>query len=214
MHRFRSGASAWLASTRRLALAGCLLCGAPLATEPLDAQQVDSTRAGAATRQRPQVRRDTVRPPISPRRAFLYSLAVPGYAQTILDRPHVGATFFAIEVMAIALATKAATDLRYARAHARDSIVARYDVDPATGAPKLDPNNEPIVLEYARNRYAGDRVKARRTHLEDWYALLAFNHLFAGAEAFVSAQLWDLPAHVGFRLLPSGRSMITASVPW
>jgi hypothetical protein len=200
---------------RALAIVVAVLALAMLpARAVLLAQQTDSSRVGATARRPATPQVDTTRPPISPRRAFLYSLLVPGSAQSILQRPNVGAIFFGFEVAGIALAAKAANDLRYARAHARDSIVLRYEVDAVTGLPVLDDDGNPKVAEYARNRYAGQRVKARRTHLEDWYALLAFNHLFAGAEAFVAAQLWDLPAHVGFRLLPSGESMIMATVPW
>jgi hypothetical protein len=56
-------------------------------------------------------------------------------------------------------------------------------------------------------------VNARRKHLEDYYALLIANHLLAGAEAFVSAQLWDLPDHVSFKVLPFG-ALLSASIPW
>src|SRR6476469_3433846 len=70
------------------------------------AQQVDSARAGA---RRPSSARaaaapDTTRPPISPKRAFLYSFIAPGYGQSTLDRPIAGSMFFAAEVTFIALA--------------------------------------------------------------------------------------------------------------
>jgi len=32
--------------------------------------------------------------------------------------------------------------------------------------------------------------------------VIAFNHLFAGADAFVAAQLWDLPARIGVGASP------------
>ena len=35
-------------------------------------------------------------------------------------------------------------------------------------------------------------------------ALLIFNHLFSGADAYVAAHLWDLPANVAVRWLPGG----------
>ncbi len=35
-------------------------------------------------------------------------------------------------------------------------------------------------------------------------AVLIFNHLFAGADAYVAAQLWDLPGKVALRQLPFG----------
>jgi hypothetical protein len=181
-----------------------------LAAQTAPAQQRDSTRPPAppppqATQQRARPPRDSLAPPISPRRAFFYSALAPGYAQTVLDRPVAGALFFAAEAAGIALAIKAAADLRYARAHARDSIVAGYDVNPQTGE---------LTPRFTRNRYAGTRVRARRTHLEDWYAFLAFNHLIAGAEAFVSAQLWDLPGRVSTSMAPGGGTLVILSIPW
>jgi hypothetical protein len=183
------------------------------------AQQVDSARAGV---RRPPVTPDTTKkpaaavpdsekPPISPKRAFLYSLMVPGYGQSVLDRPLAGAMFFTAEVTWIALATKSAFDLRYARAHKRDSLVVTYSLD--TAGVKLDTLGRLVGATYAPNRYATARVEARRKHLEDYFALIIANHLLSGAEAFVSAQLWDLPDHLSIRALPFGPA-IAASIRW
>jgi hypothetical protein len=48
------------------------------------------------------------------------------------------------------------------------------------------------------------RVSAKKQEVQDWVVLLVFNHLFAGAEAFVAAQLWDFPAEAEVRALPRG----------
>ena len=153
------------------------------------------------------------RPPISPRRAFLYSLAVPGSAQTILDRPRTAAFFVTIEALSLTLARKSANDLREAKRYARDSVVATYEIDPTTGIAKRDSLGALIPATYVPNRFGGDRVAARRTHLEDWLATLVFNHLISGAEAFVSAQLWDLPGQVTMERSSMG-ARITARIPW
>jgi len=108
---------------------------------------------------------------------------------------------------------KSANDLRIAKSRRRDSVVVSYRLDPATGAPQLDANGKPVVDEFARNRYAGSRVAARRTHLEDWAFAIFFNHLFSGADAFVSSLLWDVPAQVGFRQTPNG-SALSATLRW
>jgi len=180
-----------------------------------DAQQVDSARVGA--RRRPAPPRaapapETVRPPISPKRAFLYSLVAPGYGQSVLNRPIAGGLFFTAEVTFIALATKSAFDLRFAKAHEADSLIVTYATN-SDGTVKTDSLGRPVGTTYATNRYATERVEARRKHLEDYYALIIVNHLLAGAEAFVSAQLWDLPDHVSFRALPFG-AVLSASIPW
>src|SRR5512143_3078044 len=51
-------------------------------------------------------------PPITPRRAFLYSLAAPGTAQSILGRPTAGSIFVAAEAGALAMIAKSLDDLR------------------------------------------------------------------------------------------------------
>jgi hypothetical protein len=125
--------------------------------------------------------------------------------------------FFGAEVTWIALATKAAFDLRFARAHGGDSLVTTYAFNP-DGTVKTDSLGRLVGATYAPNRYATARVEARRKHLEDYYALLITTHLLAGAEAFVSAQLWDLPEHVSIRAIPIKAlpfgAIISASLRW
>jgi hypothetical protein len=183
---------------------------------PLHAQRADTTRTRAdSVRPRPpQVVPDTLAPPITSRRAFLYSLVLPGLAQSKLDRSTAGVFYFSVDAIAIAMALKSANDLRIARRHARTTVVAAYRVDPNTGAPVIDTASKlPVVEDSVRNRYAGDRVNARRTHLEDWITTIVFTHLFSAADAFVSAQLWDLPARVEVRQLPRGTG-VGASIRW
>ena len=177
------------------------------------AQQVDSARAAARAPNAPVTARDTARPPISPKRAFLYSLLAPGYGQSVLDRPIAGLMFAGAEMTWIALATKSAFDLRYARAHKADSLVLTYAFDETTGKVKLDSLGRLQGATYAPNRYGPARVEARRKHLEDYYALIIATHLLAGAEAFVAAQLWDLPAHVSIKHMPFGPAL-AASFRW
>jgi hypothetical protein len=174
-------------------------------------QQVDSARAAARQPNASLTAPDTARPPVSPKRAFLYSLLVPGYGQSVLDRPIAGVMFAGAEMAWIALATKSAFDLRYARAHRRDSLVVAYAFK--DGKVEVDSLGRLVGATYAPNRYGPERVAARRKHLEDYYALLIANHLLAGAEAFVAAQLWDLPAHVSIKALPFGPAL-AASIRW
>ena len=150
--------------------------------------------------------------PISPRRAFLYSLAVPGSAQSILGRPKTAALFVAVEALAITMARKSANDLREAKRYARDSLPTGYQVDAVTGLAVLDDNGFPVPIGFLPNDLR-PRVAARRTHLEDWIATLAFNHLLSGAEAYVSAHLWDLPAEVSMQRREE-RTFLTARVRW
>jgi hypothetical protein len=200
-----------------------LTIGALLAMLParrIPAQRTDTTRTDSvrpaipAARPAPagvtttQQRQRVAQPPVSAKRAFLYSLALPGLGQAALQRPNAGALYFALEILSIGMAIKSNEDLRLARERARDSVVLRFQIDPSSGLPVIDPaTGQPKVAEFARNRYDAERLRARRTHFEDWIAFLVFNHLFSGADAFVSAQLWDLPAQVGLQAAPRGAGL-------
>jgi hypothetical protein len=58
-------------------------------------------------------------------------------------------------------------------------------------------------LRYLR-RVGAVRADDKRQEHEDWIVLLAFNHLFAGLEAFVSAHLADFPGDLRFQAVPGG----------
>jgi hypothetical protein len=147
---------------------------------------------------------DSLRPPISPRRAFLTSLLFPGAGQNRLGRHRVAAGVVGVEVMAIAMIRESAADLGEARRQLGDSLVVSY-VD-ASGnrlpAPTVD-----------RRRFGDEEVSSRRSHVEDWIAVLIANHLFAASEAFVSASLWDVDARVN---VSGGRNhlLIGARIGW
>jgi hypothetical protein len=76
-------------------------------------------------------------------------------------------------------------------------------VDPETGLPgQRIPSPFPRAL-----------VRARQAQFEDWLAVLLANHVFAGADAFVAAHLWDVPVRV--KGSPDSRSVsIVARWPW
>ena len=149
------------------------------------------------------------RPPITPRRAFLLSLAVPGLGQTRLGRPNAAALFATVETLALLMASKSALDLRAARYRSGDSIVVAFQLDPTTGAVRRDSLGVPIGATYAPANPLTDRLQSRRTHFEDWIAVLVFNHFFSGADSVVAAQLWDLPGQVSFRPISRGFSLAT-----
>jgi hypothetical protein len=58
-------------------------------------------------------------------------------------------------------------------------------------------------LRYLR-RFESARADDKRQEHEDWVVLLAFNHLFAGLEAYVSAHLADFPGDLRFEAVPGG----------
>jgi hypothetical protein len=147
---------------------------------------------------------DTVRPPITPKRAFLTSLLIPGAAQNVLGRHRVGAGLIAVEAMSIAMLRESGADLREARQQAGDSLVLSYVGTDGQALPTPD---------IARRRFADQEIRSRRAHVEDWIALLIANHLFAACDAFVAANLWDVAAHVTIRP-SSDRFLIGGRIEW
>ena len=66
-------------------------------------------------------------------------------------------------------------------------------------------------LEWAKTR--GKFVASHRQEREDWIVLLVFNHLLSGAEAYVSALLYDFPVALKAQRLPAGGTGVGVSIP-
>jgi hypothetical protein len=180
------------------------------------AQRTDSATTGVKA-PKPNPRASTLpdsftKLPISPRRAFLTTLVVPGYMQIKFKRPKAAAIFLAAEAGGIGMAIKSKHDLDIAKAAKLDSIFT--PVLDSIGMPVIDTvTHQPKHTAVLRNQNIADRVKARRTHLEDWIAALVFNHLFAGADAFVAANLQDFNTNVNVTSTDHG-VQILAKVYW
>lgn len=69
-------------------------------------------------------------------------------------------------------------------------------------------------LEDAGEDPGGEPLEGKRAEVQDWAVLLAFNHLLAAAEAYVSTHLWDFPADLEMRRLPSGDAAAGVRVYW
>jgi hypothetical protein len=178
-----------------LAFAVCVWSAMPGA---LSAQGADSARTALrdTTGRGPRPRTapalpSRFTPPLTPRRAFLYSSMLPGLGQSRLDRGSSGALFAAVELSALVMLRRSNADLREARQLRTDTLPGNFTV-----------SGDTLVRSGTyTTRYDGALIRTRRLHLEDWLAVVAFNHLFAGADAFVAAQLWDMP--VQFSAMPS-----------
>jgi len=204
--------------------AACLVavvgCTAVLATQaaaqtvdstkgpPVPVVKPDSSKAAAGAPPRPVLQKSVLSalraPPITPKRAFLYSLMIPGLGQSRLDRGTAGALFAAIELGSIAMVGKTTVDLKQARRYSIDSVPANYTVGSdgkIVGTGGFGPQF-PVVL-----------VNTRRLHREDWFAALMFNHLISGADAFVAAQLWDVPTSVAVKPYADGLALV-ATLRW
>ena len=174
-----------------------------LVAAPAVAQRPDSTRVRRPAAAGPAIP-DSLKPPISPLRAFLYSALVPGYGQAILGRNKAAAVMLAIEAMAIGMIRESAADVREARRMSGDSVIVTY-VNPTTGELRTP---TPVA-----RRFDPQYVHVRQSHVEDWVAFLIANHLFSGADAFVAANLWELPAELSIRAAPGGAT-VGASLKW
>jgi hypothetical protein len=122
---------------------------------------------------------------------------VPGYAQNVLGRPKASALFIALEAMCVTMLRQAQFDLRQAQNAGADSVVTSW-WDPATGQTTRVVQASP---------YDQGLVRSRRAHVEDWVAVLIANHLFAGLDAYVAANLWDVPAELDVRPTRNGASL-------
>ena len=163
---------------------------------PLAAQQRDSVSAKQAPPSvvKPLTQRGRFTPPLTPKRAFMYSSLLPGLGQSRLDHGTSGALFASIELAAIVMMRRSQMDLREARRYQIDTLPNQY----------LVAGDSVIKNGVFTNRFTRDLVRTRRLHVEDWMAVVAFNHLFAGADAFVSAQLWDVLVELSAYPRPSG----------
>ena len=170
------------------------------ASRSASAQRADSARTGARAPSVDTTRKSLPKPPLSPKRAFLYSLALPGYAQSVLNRPTAGAIFMVTESIALAMLRESSADLRQAKRFATDSlIVVGYS---ESGAPVTQ-----------ASAYTESFINTRKGHVEDWIAFLIANHLFAAADAYVAAHLWDLPSQISVESRPAG-TVVAARFRW
>jgi hypothetical protein len=157
-----------------------------------DSARVDTTGA-----------RPELRPPLSPRRAFLYSLVAPGYSQSVLGRHRAGAIQLMFEGVALTMIRISAADVREARRMSADSVIVSY----------VDDNGNPAV-RFERTPFPASLVRSRQAHLEDWIAVLLANHLFSAADGYVAALLWDLPAEVAVQPGAGGSTRLGLRLRW
>ncbi|HEX5437569.1 MAG TPA: hypothetical protein VFW98_10430 [Gemmatimonadaceae bacterium] len=191
-----------------------LFCGLLFGAVPVQAQRADSARAGVApppdTAHRPAnalarpLGAVAPRPPISPKRAFFESVLVPGWGQASLHRSTAGAIFMTVEAVSVAMLMQSKKELANARQVASDSVVDHYQAPAQAGG-------APIPV-HAPNDLRG-RINPRRQAVEDWAALLIFNHLLSGADAFVAAHLWNVPVSVTSGSLDR-RLVVGAHITW
>jgi hypothetical protein len=182
-------------SFRIAVLAGAV--GLIVAAGELSAQQRADTARVDSIGPHPELR-----PPLSPRRAFLYSLLLPGYSQSVLGRNRAGALQLAFEAVAITMVRISAADVREARRNLMDSVIVSY----------VNGDGQPAI-QREPTPFTSALLRSRRSRLEDWIAVLAANHLFSAADGYVASLLWDLPAEMSVGTGP-GSASLALRVRW
>lgn len=106
-----------------------------------------------------------------------------------------------VEAAALLMIRESQANVREAQRNRSDSVVVSY----------VDPEGRRLGVPQRRAaRFTDVDIRARRNHVEDWIAILIANHLFAGAEAFVAANLWDRPTQLSIRSAPGGARLVVA----
>jgi hypothetical protein len=119
----------------------------------------------------------------------------------VLGRPTAGALFVLTESIALVMLRESAADLREAKRFRTDSLVVIGYEKPA---------GTPITQVSA---YTERLVDVRRGHVEDWIAFIIANHLFAAADGYVAAHLWDLPTQISLESRRDGTAL-AARISW
>src|SRR6185436_13360372 len=92
-------------SVKSIAVGLCLLTGA---ARIVAAQRADSLRIVPVPT---AAQLDSLRTPIGPRRAFLYSFLIPGYGQSILKRHKAATLFMLVEAISLGMIRESAADV-------------------------------------------------------------------------------------------------------
>ena len=127
-------------------------------------------------------------PPVSPAGAMLRSMLLPGWGQAVLDRRGAGGVFVFFEGLAVTMWVKSL--------HQQDYLERTSDR-----------GEEDVLVD------EDDPLESKKAEVEDWFVLLVFNHLLAGLEAYVSANLWDFPMDLEARALPRGSVGLGVEIP-
>lgn len=134
---------------------------------------------------------DTVPQGVSPKGAFLRSLVLPGWGQSVVGSPGRGAVYFAMEAGSLWMLQKSRAKLGDARE--RQRLLREAGL--------LGPDEDTGLVE------------SREEQVEDWATLSVFLLLFSAADAFVAAHLADFDEHVRMGPAPGGGLGVQASIP-
>lgn len=153
-------------------------------------------------------------PPVSPRGAFLRSMAVPGWGHALVGSYARAGFYVAVQggtawmLVKTESRRRTAMDLLELRKMAADSRLRAQGLSPDSAA--LQVASDPEVVA------AQELVDARGQQREDWLALGIALVFLAGVDAYVSAHLADFPEPLQISVAPAGEGRVEVglSLPW
>lgn len=149
--------------------------------------------------------------PVTPSKAFLRAVLVPGWGHASIGTHTRAGFYFALEATTAygLLRTRTRLNEVTARADFRESVL-REDLA-AHGIVEFDEIESALEAD-ARLDNLRDLEDSRRQQREDWAALGIFLLLLSGADAFVSAHLQDFPEPIQIEAMPVGNGRIEVGV--
>ena len=180
-----------------LCVASCTVASAPLLGQEAPQSVVPDSTALFA--------------PVTPSKAFLRAVLVPGWGHASIGTHTRAGFYFALEATTAygLLRTQTRLNEVTARADFRESVL-REDLA-AQGIVEFDEIESALEAD-ARLDNLRDLEDSRRQQREDWAALGIFLLLLSGADAFVSAHLQDFPEPIQIEAMPVGNGRIEVGV--
>jgi len=195
-----------------LAFLGILLLGQGGLAVPVSGQIPDSLTAPIPFQEETPEVQEEVNGGVTPRGAFLYGLAFPGWGHAKVGSLSRGGFYFA---------TQAATGLMLFKTHsrltrARDRLELLESVE--TARLEAEGVTDPVAVEaaLAQNELVVDLralEEVRGEQREDWIALGLFMILLSGVDSYVSAHLSNFPTPVVVGTPPNGGIEVGFSLP-
>lgn len=153
-------------------------------------------------------------PPVSPRGAFLRSMAVPGWGHALVGSYTRAGFYVAIQggtawmLVKTESRRRTALDLLELREMEADSRLRAQGLTPDSAA--LAVASDPEVVA------AQELVEARGQQREDWVALGIAMIFLSGVDAYVSTHLADFPEPLEVSVAPAGEGRVEVglSIPW
>ncbi|MGQ0560681.1 MAG: DUF5683 domain-containing protein [Gemmatimonadota bacterium] len=158
---------------------------------------------------------------ISPGKAFMRSLLIPGWGQWSAGAKKRAGFFFALQTTSYYMLVKTLNKLDHAQdveeeriQLVSDSLRAEMAEDSLLNEQLSDPLRFRAAVDSAETVIdIRNLVESREEQRQDWIAYTLFVTLASGVDAFVAAHLADFPATITTRPAPAGGMSVQVRVP-